>query len=281
MRLLRLLEPVQNVLANQHFVLNSKLVLGNVVERVIFTLGGTFTKAMLTNLVLKLNGKVVLGPISGTQLDSIQKYLLLVNDANRLTMDFTEPTSRSIPGQLMGAIHTDAAGVTDLTLEGDIGAATNPTLTVHAQMRSVADLDPARGFDPATFPLIRALIPTTVTETAAGEFQHDLNYGVKGDTLIKRIFIFSSVLTAFKVRRDSVEIFDTVTSALAGYIQSEYGRDDQSGLYVYDPLVDGNQSDVITTRSGNRETQFQFLFTASGTGVHSVFTDLYAPLSRI
>lgn len=281
MRLLRLLEPVQNVLANQHFVLNSKLVLGNVVERLILTLGGTFTKAQITNLVIKLNGKVVFGPISGAQLDSIQKYLLLVNDANRLTVDFTEPVSRSIPGQLMGAIHTDASGVTDFTIEGDIGAATSPSLTIHAQMRSVADLDPARGFDPGTFPLIRALIPTTVTETAAGEFQHDLNYGVKGNTLIKRIFIFSSILTAFKVRRDSVEIFDTAASALAGYIQAEYGRDDQSGLYVYDPLVDGNQSDVITTRTGTRETQFQWLFTASGSGVHTVFTDMYAPLSAI
>lgn len=281
MRLLRLLEPVQNVQANQHFVLNSKLVLGNVVERLVFTLGGTFTKAQITNLVVKLNGKVTFGPISGSQLDSIQKYLLLVNDASRLTLDFTEPVSRSIPGQLMGAIHTDASGVTDFTIEGDIGGATNPTLTVHAQMRAVADLDPTRGFDPATFPLIRALIPTTVTETAAGEFQHDINYGVKGATLIKRVFIFSSILTAFKVRRDSVEIFDTASAALAGYIQSEYGRDDQSGLYVYDPLVDGNQSDVITTRSGTRETQFQWLFTASGAGVHTVFVDMYAPLSAI
>jgi len=181
----------------------------------------------------------------------------------------------------MGAVHTDASGVTDFTIEGDIGAATSPTLQVYAQMRSVADMDPARGFDPATFGLMRALVPTTVTETAAGEFQHDLNYGVKGDTLIKRIFIFSSVLTAFKIRRDSVEIYDAIPTALAGYIQSEYGRDDQSGLYVYDPLVDGNQSDVLTTRSGNRETQFQFLFTASGSGVHTCYADLYAPLSRI
>ena len=281
MRLLRLLEPVQNVAANSHFVLNSKLVLGNVVERLIFILGGTFTKAQITNLQVRLNGKATIGPVSGSHLDSIQKYLLLVNDANRLTLDFTEPTSRSIPGQLMGAVHTDASGVTDFTIEGDIGAATSPTLQVYAQMRSVADMDPARGFDPATFGLMRALVPTTVTETAAGEFQHDLNYGVKGDTLIKRIFIFSSVLTAFKIRRDSVEIYDAIPTALAGYIQSEYGRDDQSGLYVYDPLVDGNQSDVLTTRSGNRETQFQFLFTASGSGVHTCYADLYAPLSRI
>lgn len=282
MRALRLLEPVQNVATTGHFVLNSRLVLGNVVERLILELGGTsLTKAMITNLVIRLNGKTIIGPISGTQLDLIQRYLLLVNDAARLTIDFSEPISRQIPGQLMGAIDTNAAGVQDFTLEGDITGATAPTLQVYAMMRAASDLDPARGFDPAVRPLIRALIPTTVTETAAGTFQHDLNYGSKGDSLIKRIFIFSSILTAFKVRRDSVEIFDEVSAALAGYIQSEYGRDDQSGLYVYDPLVDGNQSDVITTRSGDRETQFQFLFKASGAGVHTVFTDVYTTLGRL
>lgn len=281
MRFLRELEPVANVVANGHFVLNSRLLLGNVVERLILTLGGTFTKAMITNLVVRLNGKVIFGPVSGTHLDLIQRYLLLVNDAARLTIDFTEPVSRSIPGQLMGAIHTNAAGVTDFTIEGDITGATAPTLTIHAMMRSVGDLDPARGFDPATFPLIRALIPTTVTETAAGQFQHDINYGTKGDTLIKRVFVFSSILTGFKVRKDSVEIYDEITPALAGYIQSEYGRDDQTALYVWDPLVDGNQSDVVTTRTGDRESQFQWLFRASGAGVHTVYSDIYSTLGRL
>lgn len=282
MRAFRKLEPVQNVATTGHFVLNSRLVLGNVVERLILVLGGTsLTKAMITNLVVRLNGKTVIGPISGTQLDLIQRYLLLVNDAARLTIDFSEPISRQIPGQMMGCVDTNAAGVQDFTIEGDITGATAPTMEIWASMRSPADLDPSRGFDPAVRPLIRGLIPTTVTETAAGQFQHDLNYGSKGDSLIKRIFIFSTILTAFKIRRDSVEIYDEVPSALAGYVQSEYGRDDQSNMYVYDPLVDGNQSDVLTTRTGDRETLFQFLFTASGSGVHTVFTDVYTTLGRL
>jgi hypothetical protein len=282
MREIRLLEPISNVVATGHFVLNSRLVLGKVVERVILTFAGTsLLKAMITNLVVRLNGKTIVGPITATQLDSIQKYLLLTNDATRLTIDFTEPVSRSIPGQLMGAIHTQASGVNDFTIEGDITGATAPQMTAHAQLRSVADMAPERGFDPGTFGLLRALIPTVITDTGAGEFQHDLNYGSRGDSLIKRVFIFSSVVTGFKVRRDSVEIFDSIAAALAGYIQGEYGRDDQSGLYVWDPLVDGNQSDVVTTRSDGRETQFQWLFTTSGAGVHTVFTDVYSSLGRL
>jgi hypothetical protein len=282
MQFVRRLEPFQNVAATGHFVLTSKLVLGNVVERIILELGGTsLTKAMITNLVVRLNGKVIFGPISATYLDLIQRYLLLVNDPARLTIDFTEPVSRSIQGQLMGAIHTNAAGVTDFTIEGDITGATAPTLVAYAMLRSPLSMTPERGFDPATLPLIRAIIPTTVTETAAGEFQHDLNYGSRGDSLIKRIFINSTILTAFKVRQDSLDIYEGVSSALAGFIESEYGRDDQANLYVWDPLVDGNQSDAVVTRSGQRESVFQFLFTASGSGVHTVFTDVYTTLGRL
>lgn len=282
MQFIRRLEPFQNVAATGHFVLTSKLVLGNVIERIVLELGGgALTKAMITNLVVRLNGKVVIGPISATHLDLMQRYSLLVNDAARLTIDFTEPVSRSIQGQLMGAIHTNAAGVTDFTIEGDITGATTPTLVAYAMLRSPASLTPERGFDPATLPLIRCIIPTSVTETAAGQFQHDLNYGSGGDSLIKRVYIHSTILTSFQVKRDSLDIYEDVSSALAGYIEAEYGRDDQANMYVWDPLVDGNQSDVIVTRSGSRESVFQFLFRVSGAGVHTVYTDIYTTLGRL
>lgn len=282
MQFIRRLEPFQNVAATGHFVLSSKLVLGNVVERVILELGGgALTKAMITNIVVRLNGKVVFGPISGTLLDLVQRYSLLVNDAARLTIDFTEPVSRSIQGQLMGAIHTNAAGVTDFTIEGDITGATTPTLVAYAMLRNPLTMTPERGFDPATLPLIRALIPTTVTETAAGQFQHDLNYGSRGDSLIKRVYISSTILTSFQVKQDSLDIYEDISTALAGYIEAEYGRDDQTNFYTWDPLVDGNQSDAIVTRNGNRESVFQFLFRVSGAGTHTVFTDVYTTIGRL
>lgn len=283
MQFLRQLEPFQNVVATGRAVVTSKLVLGNVVERVILELGGTaFTKAMITALRVRLNGKTVFGDVSGTFLDLIQRYVLLQNTATFLTIDFTEPVARSIQGQLMGAINTVAAGVTDFTIEVDIAGATAPTLKGLVVLRAPSSMTAEKGFDPAQAPLIRALIPTTVTETAAGEFQHDINYGAKGQSLIKRVFISSTILTAFKVKRDSLDIFEGVTSAEANFVEGEYGRQPQANVFVYDPVVDGNQSDAIPTRRlDNTESNFQWLFTASGAGVHTVITDVYTTLDRL
>ncbi|MGH8964155.1 MAG: major capsid protein P2, partial [Actinomycetes bacterium] len=103
MQFIRQLEPFQNVLATGRAVLSSKVVLGNIIERCYLVLGGgAFTKAMITAIRVRLNGKVVFGDISGTNLDLVQRYLLLNNTTGYLTIDFTEPVSRSIQGQLMG-----------------------------------------------------------------------------------------------------------------------------------------------------------------------------------
>lgn len=283
MQFVRQLEPFNNVVATGRAVLSSKLVLGNVVERIILQLGGTtFTKAMITAIRVRLNGKVVFGDVSGTVLDLIQRYCILVNDAARLTIDFTEPVARSIQGQLMGAVDTVASGVTDFTIEVDISGATAPTLSALAVLRAPSALEPGRGFDPAVRPLIRALIPTTIPVTAAGEIQADVNYGSRGDSLIKRVFIYSSILTSFRVKRDSLDIFEGLTKAQADFIAQEYGRQNQTNLMVWDPLVDGNQSDAVPTRRGDgAQSNFQFLFTGSGAGSHSVFSDVYTTLDRL
>ncbi len=290
MQFLRKLEPIQNVVATGHFTLSSKLVLGNVIERIVLDNAGSgaLTKAMLTNLVVKLNGKVIFGPINAADLDLIQRYVTLVNDAGRITIDFTEPTARSIQGQLMGAINTVAAGVTDFTLEGDITGATTPQLSAFAMLRAPSSMSAARGFDPATGPLIRALVPTALVHSAAGEFPYDLNYGSRANSLIKRIALFSPVVTGFRVKRDSLDIFgDTpISNALIGYLQSEYGRDDQANLYIWDPLMDGNQSDAVPVRTvlpdgSSREAVFQFLESVSGAGTTRAFVDVYTTLGDL
>lgn len=289
MQFIRALEPFQNVVATGRAVLNSKLVLGNVVQSVVLVLGGgAFTKAMITAIRVKLNGKVIFGDVSGTMLDLIQRYLILQNDATHLLIDFSEPIARSIQGELTGSINTVTAGVSDFTIEVDIAGATTPTLKGLVLMRSPFSMTPDKGFDQASQLLIRALIPTTVTETAAGEFQHDLNYGSQGSSLIKRVFISSTILTAFRVRRDSLDIFEGGNPGLLAadntFIEQNYGRQAQANFYVYDPLMDGNQSDAIPTRRpppDGTESNFQWLFTASGAGVHTVQTDVYTSLSLL
>jgi hypothetical protein len=281
MQFIRQCEPFLNVAASQRAVLNSKLVLGNVIERLYLVLGGgVFTKALITQIRVRLNGKVVYGDISGTNVDLMQRYLLLNNTASYLTIDFSEPVARSIQGQLMGAINTNAAGVNDFVVEVDIGAATTPTLAAWVQLRSPESM--AVGFDPGTANLIRGLIPTTLPVTSAGETQFDVNYGSKGNSLLKRLFIYSTILTSFRIKRDSLDVFEAVASALNTYVELDYGRVAQTGLYVWDPLMDGNQSDAYPTRRPDGlPSNYQFLFTASGAGSHTVYADVYTTLGAL
>jgi len=283
MQFIRKLEPFQNVLATGRAVLSSKLVLGNVIERVYLVLGGgAFTKAMITAIRVRLNGKVVFGDVSGSNLDIVQRYTLLNNTVGFLTIDFTEPVARSIQGQLMGAYNTNAAGITDFTIEVDIAGATTPTLDAWTQLRAPSSVSAQNGFDPALAPVLRALIPTTIPVTAAGEIQADVNYGSGGNSLIKRLYIISTVLTSFRVKRDALDIFETVAPALNTYIELDYGRVAQVNMYVWDPLMDGNQSDAYPTRRPDgTPSNFQWLFTASGGGSHLVLADVYSTLGAL
>jgi hypothetical protein len=283
MRFIRHLEPWTNVGANSRAILNSQLVLGNIIERVYLVLGGTtFTKALITALRVKLNGKTVFGDISGTNLDLFQTYQLGNTNAAFLTVDFIEPDSKSMQGEILGAIDTNAAGVTVYTMEADIGAATAPTLDSFAQLRDSASVVPANGFNPNLRPLIRALIQTNLTSTAAAEQQYQLNIGSGGNSLIKRLVIFSTILTSVRIKRNSLDIYETVNPALASFIQSDYGKHPQSNMYVVDWLADGNQSDTQPTRNPyTTVANYQFLLTASGAGTFLVYADVYSILAGI
>lgn len=282
MQFIRHGEPFQNVAASSRAVVSSKLVLGNVIERFYLVLGGGNNIANIGAIRVRLNGKVVFGDISGTNLNLLQKYITLNNTAGFLTVDFTEPTSRSIHGQLLGSIVTNAAGVTDFTVETDLLAGAAPTQDWFVHLRSPLALSPQAGFDPATLPLLRALIPTTIPVTAAGEIQADVNYGSGGNSLIKRLVIFSTVLTSFRIKRDALDIYEAVNIALASYIELDYGRVAQANMYVWDPLMDGDQSDAYPTRRPDgTPSNYQFLFTASGAGSHLVLADVYSTLGSL
>jgi hypothetical protein len=282
MQFIRHGEPFQNVVASSRAVVSSKLVLGNVIERFYLVVGGGNSIANINALRVRLNGKVTFGDISGTNLSNLQKYITLNATAGFLTVDFTEPTSRSIHGQLLGAIVTNAAGVTDFTVETDLGAGAAPTQDWWVHLRSPLALSPAAGFDPKTLPIIRALIPTTIPVTAAGEIQADVNYGSGGNSLIKRMIIVSTILTSLRIKRDALDIFEVVAPALNSYVELDYGRVAQANQYIWDPLMDGDQSDAYPTRRPDgTPSNYQFLFTASGAGSHQVFTDVYSTLGSL
>jgi len=243
---------------------------------------------MITNLVVKLNGKVVFGPISATNLRLLETYLTGVNTAGFLSIFFTEPRASTKPDQLLGAISTPDAGVVDFTIEGDITGATTPFLSAWAVMRSPESLKSMDGYKVATAPFIRALIPTTLALTAAGEFPFDLNYGSRGESLLKRAIFFGSVITGVRVKRDNVDIYggQPVLNANASYLQSLYGETAAANMVIVDELLDGHQSDAMPTRQllpngVAREAVYQWLLTASGAGTVTAYMDVYSTLDRL
>lgn len=284
------LEPVQNVLATGHFVLSSKLVLGNVIEHIVLdkTGSGALTDAMITNLVVKLNGKVVFGPISATNLRLLETYLTGVNTVGFLSIFFTEPRASTKADQLLGAISTPDAGVVDFTIEGDITGATTPFLAAWAVLRSPESLRSMDGYKPATAPFIRGLIPTTLAPSAAGEFPFDLNYGSRGESLIKRAIFFGAIVTGLRVKRDNVELYGNgpILNANASYLQSLYGETAGANMVIFDELLDGHQSDALATRTllangQAREAVYQWLVTVSGAGTITAYMDVYSTLDRL
>lgn len=66
------------------------------------------------------------------------------------------------------------------------------------------------------------------------------------------------------VRKDGVAVWDEVSCVDARFIQKEYRKVPQSKCYVYDPIVDNNQSGALVS-NGAKSLQFRPDLTASDT----------------
>ncbi|HJV86923.1 MAG TPA: major capsid protein P2 [Noviherbaspirillum sp.] len=215
-------------------VASLSLPLGMTYERIILELGGTaFTKAMITDLKAKINGKVV-WQTTGSRLDALNKFRGLATDANHLVLDFTEIFARDEVGQSLGAIGT-AQGVSTFTLEVTITGATAPTLESWSILSG-----------PKNLGVIAKLLSYNVTIGAAGKFPVQLPYGKQGGSIIKRVGFFHANMTDLEVKKNGLVIHDT-KKVINEYFQTENKRSPQAGLYVADFIVDNNQSGMLVT----------------------------------
>lgn len=224
--------PFFNVVATG--VASLSLPLGMTFERIILELGGTaFTKAMITDLKAKINGKVI-WQTTGPKLDALNLYRGLATDATHLVLDFTEIFARDEVGQSLGAIGT-AEGVGNFTLEVTITGATAPTLESWSVLSG-----------PKKLGVINKLLSYNVNLGAAGKFPVQLPYGSQGGSIIKRVGFFNANMTELEVKKNGLVIFDA-KKAINEYWQKENKKTPQAGLFVADFVVDNNQSGMLVT----------------------------------
>lgn len=244
--------PFFNVVASG--VASLALPLGMTYERIVLVLGGTtFTKAMITDLKVKLNGRVIV-QTTGSRLDALNKYKGIFDAAGFLTIDFTEVKARDEVGQSLGAVPT-SQGVASLTIEVTITGATAPTLESYSLLSG-----------PRQLGVIHKMLHYPANFSAGGKFPIVLPFGKNGGAIIKRVAFYSTVMTGLEVKKNGLVFHDSVT-AINEFIQKEYGRVPQSNLYVYDAIVDGNSSQMLVTADA---TSMEWNVTLSGSGTVDV-----------
>jgi hypothetical protein len=265
------LMPFNNVVATGLATLDLNNLLGFTVERLTFQLGGTFTKAMITGIQLKANGKVI-WESNGSRQDARLQYRGITANASFLTIDFSELRSKTELGQNLGAIDT-TAGISNLKLELSIAGATAPTIQGWAEVNR-PQVDPAQI---ATRNLIAKIHNSTVTIGAAGTFSLAVPhfFPADGGSLFKRISIFSANMTGVLIKKNGIVIEETV-KALNDFRQTEYRKTSQSGLYVVDFIQDDNQSQVLNTRDAQ---VMEFLATFSAGETITIESELLEPLN--
>ena len=227
--------PFTNVVASG--VATVSLPIGMSYNRIFLALGGTtFTKSMITDIKVRLNGKVIFQN-TGARLDSINTYRKRGVSANYLVLDFTEPDAKDMAEQFIGNINT-AQGVSSLTMEVTIAGATAPTLD------SYAEVGP-----PAPLGVLAKQILFTTSFGGSGKFPFKLIDVANRGAIIKRVhFAHGGNVSALEVKKNGIVIHDNIPTGVNSFYQADYNKTAQTNIYTYDPCLDNNYTNAVKTQ---------------------------------
>ena len=226
--------PFTNVVASG--VATVSLPVGMSYNRILLALGGTFTKAMITDIKVRLNGKVIFQN-TGSRLDLINTYRKRGVSASFLVIDFTEPDAKDMSEEYLGNINT-AQGVSSLTMEVTIAGATAPTLDSYSELGA-----------PAPLGVLAKQLLFTNSFGGAGKFGFKIIDVANRGAIIKRVhFNHGGNVTAVEVKKNGIVIFDNVLTAVNTFYQLDYNKVSQTNLYTFDPCLDNNYTNAIRTQ---------------------------------
>lgn len=217
---------IQNVGPNQRVTV--RMPLGVTYNKVAFFTAGNINAALISNIVVKVNGSERIRWNTQAQLQGRNSYNRGASDANVLELDFIERSGKDEAAMTLGAIAaTDEAGVQDLTIEFDLG---NYVVTAASVITGVAEVDV-----PSANRLIVRNRYFQRVFSGATEEQLVLPYGMNGEQL-KRIYLFGTLdqLNHVRVRREGADEFEQLSQAQNEFFQRTYGKTPQAGLYVVD-----------------------------------------------
>ena len=240
--------PFTNVVASG--VATVSLPVGMSYNRIFLQLGGgALTKAMITDVKVRLNGKVIFQN-TGSRLDLINTYRGRGVNAAFLVIDFCEPDAKDASEQYIGNLNT-AQGVSSLTMEVTIAGATTPTLVSFSELGA-----------PAPLGVIAKQILFTNSFGGAGKFGFKLIDIANRGAVVKRVhFNHTGAMTALEVKKNGIVIHDGILTGVNTFYQLDYKKVAQTNLYTFDPCLDNNYMNAIRTQD---MVSLEFNVTTSG-----------------
>lgn len=227
----------------------------------------------ITEVKIRLGGKTIV-QASGTQLDTINKWYGLVNNASYLPIHFSDRTALTFGGQRLGALDTIKRKYSEFSIEVTLdGTQTGTTLSAIAFCGK--DKPVFQGFDSSA--MFRAIIKSTHAPSAAGTFDLPISVGSNGANLIRAIHFSHSYMTHLEIQKNGVSISDKLALADHDFYQDELLRDNQSGYFSWDAMATGNQMDAFSTVDANNvPAAMRWMATVSQADSIVALSDLFA-----
>jgi Viral coat protein P2 N-terminal domain len=259
--------PVANGVRSTTQVQRWQLTLGRIL--LVFEGANSITKTSITEVVVKVGARVIFGPITGAELDKLNKYRGIYDQADRLSIDFTERDALSIVAKEIGGIDLPALGDEDIFVEvvNNAGAGT-PALYALGGFTGL-QFDPRK---PATDgQLVRKVlayqIPTSggTAVTWMPDFKGAIiqrvhfsyagaDWAVSTDGNVQRV----------EVRKNGSAVWDRVRCTDNRFLLREQGKVPQSKFYSLDWVHDNVHSSALSTMDA-RALEFNLTLGATDT----------------
>jgi len=238
--------------------------------------GGALTKAMITLLRMKANGKTIVEG-SGTEIDKVNAYRGTgVTSANFLDVYFADYSLNNELDRQVGTFDT-SAGIANVTTEVTIAGATTPTLTPivvesASQKSKNGEALPFAG-------LISKLLRYPYNIANGGKLPVTVPFGPQNGAIIKRLHVISNggLMTGATVKQDGLVIHESI-AAENQFMQTRHGRVPQANMYTIDFVIDGDIKKALDTRDAR---SLEWLFDFSGADSGNVLVEYLDPLGNL
>lgn len=272
-KLMRYGLPFSNVVASG--TATNQVTPGRTLENLRLKLGGTtFTKAMISQIKIKANGKVIVEG-TGSDIDKINTYRGHTADASFLDLFFADYQLNNEIDRMVGAFDT-SVGISNITSEITIAGATAPVLTPiliesAAQKASTGEAAPFA-------PLISKLLRYPFNIATGGRLPVTVPFGPQSGSIIKRLHVFhGGNMTGATVKEDGLVVHESV-KAENEYEQKRFNRVPQTNVYTLDFVADGDIRKALDTRNA-RSLEWLFDFSAADSG--TVYVEYLDPLGNL